>query len=90
MGEIEKEDWELTPGSGKMENAGDLVKSDFSRVRVNSWLEWLNERKVGDTVMRMSIRQCFGGLMYERKLGNRDHSYTGDMVIISIFYDMKY
>lgn len=29
MGGIEKEDWELTPGSGKMENAGDLVKSDF-------------------------------------------------------------
>lgn len=27
----------------------------------------------------MSIRQLFGGIVYEGKLRNRDHSYTGDM-----------
>lgn len=76
---VENEDWELTPGSSKMENPGELVKKDFSGVRIKAQVEWLDERRVGEAVMRMNIRQLFGGIMYEGKLGNRVGSYTGDM-----------
>lgn len=75
----ENKDWELTLGSSKMKNPGKLVKKDFSGVRMKAQVEWLDERRVGEAVMRMNIRRLFEGIMYKGKLGNRVGSYTGDM-----------
>lgn len=40
----------MTPGPRKIENAGDLIKSDFSGVRVTNVIGMTNARRVAEAV----------------------------------------